>query len=223
MLFRSDEFGAHLPTPSATTSTPRRAGPTLATDDGTVRQAGYALLPSPLTPSRRAARESGPKIVHLGPVRPLSPSGSRDLFGGGGGGGAPRSFSPSGRRGGGLGAGRTALALAKDMLVESPVLVRATLRRVRVAQALLGYPLLPLAAVSSVDSAASFGEIVLGEADAEGLVRAWSRGEAVEALVQETKDLIDEWREDEEFEAGDDSGILVDMEEPPRSPRSGQP
>ena len=59
-----------------------------------------------------------------------------------------------------------------------------------------------------------------GLGEAEGLVRAWSRAEAVEILVQETKDLIEEWREDEELnEIGDDSGILVDLDEPP-SPRS---
>ena len=37
--------------------------------------------------------------------------------------------------------------------MESPVLVRMTVRRIRVAQAMLGYPLLPLANVSSMDSA----------------------------------------------------------------------
>ena len=198
-----DDFGSLSASAGPATSTPRRTGPTLQTDDGTVRQAGYALLPSPLTPSRRAARESGPKIVHLGPVRPLSPSASGDF-------GGRRSFSPSGRRSGLGAAGRTALALAKDMIVESPVLVRATVRRIRVAQALLGYPLLPLAAVSSVDSAGSFGGLADGET--EGIVRAWSRGEALEALVQETKDLIEEWRDDDDVSAmGDDSGILVDV------------
>lgn len=195
-----DELGA------LQTSTPRRS----SADELPVRQAGYALLPSPLTPATRAARESGPKIVHLGPVRPLSPSGSAgDLFGAGVGAGSRRSFSPSGRRGG---LGRTALRVAKEIVVESPVLVRATVRRIRVAQALLGYPLLPLAQVSSMDSAASAG---FGEAlETEGLVRAWSRTEALEALVQEMKDLIDEWREDEDMEVGEDSGILVDMDEP---------
>lgn len=181
-----DEFGMQ-------SSTPRKAEE---------RQAGYALMPSPLTPSRRAARESGPKIVHLGPVRPVSPSGELGR----------RSFSPSGRRSG-LGT-RSALALAKEMLIESPVLVRMTVRRIRVAQAMFGYPMLPLANVSSMDSSMDLSDF----AEAEGLARAWSRSEAVEALVQETKDLIDEWREDEPLDIGDDSGILVDLEEP----RSGQ-
>ena len=168
------------------------------------------LMPSPLTPSRRAARESGPKIVHLGPVRPVSPSSSGEQ-------GGRRSFSPGGRRSS-LG-GRSALALAKEMLVEAPVLVRMTVRRIRIAQAMLGYPLLPLASVSSIDSMGT-GEMSMGEfPEAEGLVRAWSRAEALEALVQETKDLIDEWREDDDLDIGEDSGILVDLEEP----RSGQP
>ena len=189
-----DEFGMQ-------SSTPRKS------ED---RQAGYMLMPSPLTPSRRAARESGPKIVHLGPVRPVSPSSSGEQ-------GGRRSFSPGGRRSS-LG-GRSALALAKEMLVEAPVLVRMTVRRIRIAQAMLGYPLLPLASVSSIDSMGT-GEMSMGEfPEAEGLVRAWSRAEALEALVQETKDLIDEWREDDDLDIGEDSGILVDLEEP----RSGQP
>ena len=100
------------------------------------------------------------------------------------------------------------------MAVESPLLVRMTLRRIRVAQAMLGYPHLPLATASSMDSTES-GE---GQ-EPETLVRAWSRAEALEALIQETKDLVEEWREDSELDVGDDSGILVDLEEP----RSGQP
>ena len=57
-------------------------------------------------------------------------------------------------------------------------------------------------------------------ASAEGLVKAWSRAEAVEMLMQETKDLIEEWRDEEELNGiGDDSGVLVDVEEP-RSPLS---
>ena len=165
-------------------------------------------MPSPLTPTRRAACESGPKIVHLGPVRPVSPSG---------GAGARRSFSPSGQRSG-IGGTRSALALSREMVVESPVLVRMTVRRIRVAQAMLGYPLLPLANVSSMDSAIADmnGEL----AETEGLVKAWSRAEAVEMLMQETKDLIEEWRDEEELNGiGDDSGVLVDVEEP-RSPLS---
>lgn len=120
-----------------------------------------------------------------------------------------------------MGGARSALALSREMAVESPVLVRMTVRRVRVAQAMLGYPLLPLASVSSVDSTMSADGLLGGGGEAaEGLVRAWSRAEAVEILVQETKDLIEEWREDEELDGiGDDSGILVDMEEP-SSPRS---
>ncbi|KAI0659698.1 hypothetical protein C8Q70DRAFT_914754 [Cubamyces menziesii] len=189
-----DDFGMQ-------SSTPRKA----PADDGAMRQAGYMLMPSPLTPSRQAARESGPKIVHLGPVRPLSPLGDP--------GARRRSTSPSGRRSG-LGVSRSALGIAREMAVESPLLVRMTLRRIRVAQAMLGYPHLPLATASSMDSTES-GE---GQ-EPETLVRAWSRAEALEALIQETKDLVEEWREDSELDVGDDSGILVDIEEP----RSGQP
>ncbi|KAI0676337.1 hypothetical protein C8Q78DRAFT_1084712 [Trametes maxima] len=175
-------------------STPRKAS---AADDPAARQPGYQLMPSPLTPSRRAARDSGPKIVHLGPVRPLSPLGDA---------GGRRSTSPSGRRSG-LGMSRSALGLAREMVVEAPILVRTTLRRIRLAQAMLGYPLLPLATASSMDS----GGTEVGEGPE---VRAWSRAEALEALIQETKDLIEEWREENELDVGENSGILVDMEEP---------
>ncbi|KAI0631245.1 hypothetical protein C8Q77DRAFT_1062302 [Trametes polyzona] len=196
-------------------STPRKA--TAGSDDGTggARQAGYMLMPSPLTPSRQAARDSGPKIVHLGPVRPFSPGGGGGDAGSGGGGGGRRSTSPSGRRSG-LGVARSALGLAREVVVESPVLVRTTVRRIRIAQAMLGYPALPLAAVSSVDSemSMSMGDGLGGGVGVEGLVRAWSRTEALEALVQETKDLIEEWREDDELDGGEDSGIMVDVEEP---------
>ncbi|KAI0327553.1 hypothetical protein GY45DRAFT_1256742 [Cubamyces sp. BRFM 1775] len=183
-----DDFGLQ-------SSTPRKT----AADDGAMRQAGYMLMPSPLTPSRQAARESGPKIVHLGPVRPLSPLSDPS---------ARRSASPSGRRSG-LGVSRSALGIAREMAVESPILVRMTLRRIRVAQAMLGYPHLPLATASSMDSTES-GE---GQ-EPDTLVRAWSRAEALEALIQETKDLVEEWREDSELDVGNDSGILVDIEEP---------
>ncbi|KAI0828677.1 hypothetical protein BC628DRAFT_1316176 [Trametes gibbosa] len=198
-----DDFaaGAHH------TSTPRKATGAGADD----RQPGYQLLQSPLTPSRRAARDSGPKIVHLGPVRPLSPSGAglggigAGLgMGTGPGEGGRRSTSPSGRRGA---PARSALGVAREVVVDSPVLVRGTYRRIRVAQAVLGYPALPLAVVSSMDSS----EVGMGM---EGLVRAWSRVEALEALVQETKDIIEEWREDGELGGGEDSGIIVDVEEP---------
>ncbi|KAI8972849.1 hypothetical protein BD414DRAFT_559591 [Trametes punicea] len=186
-----DDFGVQ-------SSTPRKA----VSDNGNARQAGYMLMPSPLTPSRRAARESGPKIVHLGPVRPLSPASDPS---------ARRSTSPHSRRSG-LGLPRSALGIAREMTVESPILVRATYRRIRIAQAMLGYPLLPLATVSSLDSGS--GDIGEGP-EPEALVRAWSRAEAVEALAQETKDLIEEWREGSEWDGGEASGIMVDVEELP--------
>ncbi|KAI0642797.1 hypothetical protein C8Q79DRAFT_917084 [Trametes meyenii] len=177
-------------------STPRKAS--AVADDPAARQPGYQLMPSPLTPSRRAARDSGPKIVHLGPVRPLSPLGDA---------GGRRSTSPSGSRRSGLGMSRSALGLAREMVVEAPILVRTTLRRIRLAQAMLGYPPLPLATASSMDSGGT-------EAGEGPEVRAWSRAEALEALIQETKDLIEEWREENELDVGENSGILVDMEEP---------
>ncbi|OBZ67445.1 hypothetical protein A0H81_12593 [Grifola frondosa] len=171
-----DDFGVR-------SSTPRKA------DDGG-RQAGYALMPSPLTPSRRAARESGPKIVHLGPV---SPSALGEASG-------RRSISPSGR-------GRSvlsALAVAAEMTVTSPILVRMTYRRIRIAQAVLGYAVLLPFWEGSGNSE--------DEEMVDGAVRAWTKADAVEAVMQETKDLMEEWREDY-ADVGDESAVLVDVED----------
>ncbi|KAI0947727.1 hypothetical protein AcW1_009415 [Taiwanofungus camphoratus] len=169
-----DDFSLHA-------STPRK-------DEG-MRQAGYARQVSPIS-SGRGLRDSGPKIVHLGPVRPSSSFGETI---------APRSLSPSGA--GARGRARNALAGAKDALVTSPVLVRTTYRRIRLAQTVLGYStLLPL------------GDSAEDEDADDAAVRAWTRKDALEAVLQEVKDLMEEFREDY-TDVGEESGVLVDVED----------
>ncbi|KAH9933787.1 uncharacterized protein B0H18DRAFT_981998 [Fomitopsis serialis] len=147
-------------------STPRK-------DEGS-RLAGYARDVSPISPSGRTGRDSGPRIVHLGPVTPLSVYGGLH---------ARRAASPSGASRGKAG---TALDAAKERTVTSVVLVRATYRRIRLAQTVLGY--------STV--------LPLGEGEEEDINE-----------MQEVKDLMEEFREDYAG-AGDDSLVMVDAEEP---------
>ncbi|TFY60514.1 hypothetical protein EVJ58_g5104 [Rhodofomes roseus] len=162
-------------------STPRK-------DEGT-RLAGYARDVSPISPSGRTGRESGPRIVHLGPVTPLSVYGGLH---------AKRAASPSGASRGKAG---TVLEAAKERTVTSVVLVRGTYRRIRLAQTILGYStVLPLEEGEEEDMN-------------EMQVRAWTRKEALEAVLQEVKDLMEEFRE-EYSGVGDDSLVIVDAEEP---------
>ena len=81
------------------------------------------------------------------------------------------------------------------------VLVRATYRRIRIAQTVLGY--------STV--------LPHGEDDEEDAtemqVRAWTRKEALEAILHEAKGVMEEFRDDLSG-VGDDSLVLVDAEEP---------
>lgn len=162
-------------------STPRKI------DGG--RLAGYARDVSPISPSGRLARESGPKIVHLGPATPLSVYGGLHV---------KRAPSPSGTSRGKAG---TVLDIAKERIVTSIPLVRATYRRIRLAQTVLGY--------STV--------LQRGEGEEEDVtemqVRAWTRKEALEAILHEAKGLMEEFRDDLSG-VGDDSLVLVDAEEP---------
>ncbi|OCH88423.1 hypothetical protein OBBRIDRAFT_734457 [Obba rivulosa] len=156
--------------------------PRRTTDDD--RQAGYTLARSPLSPSRRTSKDGAPRIVHLGPVKSnsLSAEPSRQ-----------RSVSPGGTK------KRSALDIARSAVVTSPILVRTTYRRVRLVQTMMGYELL-----LPFDGSGMEGEY-------EVSVKAWTRGQAVEAIVQETKDLVEEFLEDA-FGIGDDSVVLVDVE-----------
>jgi len=110
--------------------------------------------------------------------------------------GARRSISPGGRSARG-----DAVSLAKDMVVESPVLVRMTYRKIHVAQTARGYRLLlPMDGSNVVE---------------EPSVRAWTRAEAIEAVVQEVRDLMEEFNGPADGEnLGDESGVMVDFEDP---------
>lgn len=135
------------------------AGLTLSLPTTPERTPGYARSAGP-SPSRPGA---APRIVHLGPVQ-RSPSGG-GLFKRGSGG--PNAFT----------APATAARLTK---IRSAALVRATYRRIRVVQQMMGYTLLLPLAEGEADDA-------LGEA------RTWTRREALEAVARETKELQEEF------------------------------
>ncbi|KAF9225723.1 hypothetical protein BS17DRAFT_560510 [Gyrodon lividus] len=129
----------------------------------------------------------GPHIIHLGPAHPSAS--------------ARRSASPDG----------IVRMMLKGDTIRSPVLARATYRRIRLVQACMGYDaLLPWPA--GMETGGLGGEE--GEEEGQGLdtIKAWTRRHAIEALVKECEELADEfaesWREVE-----DDSVVVVDPDE----------
>ena len=154
-----------------------------------VRQAGYAREPSPISPSGRMSRDSGgPKIVHLGPVNPYSAMGTI---------GTPRpSLDVRPSQG-----GPSIRTLAREMIIHSPGLVRMTYRRIRLVQQLMGYSdLLPMG-----------GSEYYAEDNVDPGIRVWSQRDAVDAVVDETRELLDEFR-DSFVDIGDDSMVMVDSQ-----------
>ncbi|EKM57985.1 uncharacterized protein PHACADRAFT_139496 [Phanerochaete carnosa HHB-10118-sp] len=153
------------------------------------RQAGYARMPSPISPSGRTSQDSlGPKIVHLGPVNPYTAPGvprpSFDV--------RPDTSSTS--------------LLAKEMIVRSPGLVMMTYRRIRLVQKLMGYSeLLPMG------GSQFYASIEEAEGDLDADIRVWSQRDAIDAVVEETRELLDEFRES--FgDVGDESLVMVDSQ-----------
>lgn len=163
-----------------------------------LRQAGYARLSTPVSPSGRMSQDSlAPKIVHLGPVNPYNASA----------GGSSASAALAARPSLDIrpdGGGRSVRALAREMGVQSPGLVRMTYRRIRLVQQLMGYgELLPMGG-SEFYAGADGGDL-----DPE--IRVWSQRDAVEAVVNETRELLDEFRES--FgDLGDESMVVVDSQ-----------
>jgi hypothetical protein len=87
--------------------------------------------------------------------------------------------------------------LAKSPVVKSPSLVRATYRRIRLVQSCMGFDtlLLPLPDDER-------------EEEDEGWAAAWTGKQALDAIVKETRELMEEFEEFARIE--DDDGILVD-------------
>ncbi|KAI0792519.1 hypothetical protein C8Q75DRAFT_714346 [Abortiporus biennis] len=174
------------------TSTPRKE-----------RQAGYALTASPSTPSRRSSQLSnGPKIVHLGPVTP----GGSNLNGmyGISVGGRPSSLNGGNSSSSSNRNHKTIRSLAREMTIRSSTLVRSTYRRIRLVQHLMGYrELLPLG------SDGPFGGDDDGD-DPDSDIKWWTRRDAIEAIVQETRDLIEEYQENYGSGSGDYSLNFAD-------------
>ncbi|KAJ2914446.1 hypothetical protein MD484_g5972, partial [Candolleomyces efflorescens] len=165
------------------------------------RRPGYQV--SPITPIDRPL--GVPKIVHLGPASPsafhnqgypTSPSGilmsnsngnrvSTLGFKTGQG-----SLGAGRKKGGGSGRSEENQATGRDLIrntkVKSIKLVEGTYRRIRGVQALMGYDLLlPL------PRGPSLGED--DEEDDEVVLKTWTRSQALTAVGQETKDLLEEF------------------------------
>lgn len=128
----------------------------------------------------------GLKIVHLGPVDDVTASGARPVST------AEDVIEPS---------RRSAKVLAKEATVSSPRLIRMTYKRIRLIQHLLGYSsLLPMPGSDS-----------MSDEELEAEVRVWSRGDALRAVIDESKELLDEFKESFN-DLGDESLVMVDSQ-----------
>lgn len=184
---------------ASTPHTPRR-------DPG--RQAGYAIS-SPMTPSQRSSQDAGPKIVHLGPasVNPYSALG-----------GSPRPLSPGGTAS--HSQQRSGKNAVKEMMITSTALTQATYRRIRMVQHLMGYrELLPMGIDGLGFGYSSSMEDDAGD-DAGVEVKWWTKRDALEHVVNETKELLEMFKEDEGECEGDEGIVVVDSEEAPHESTS---
>ncbi|KAF7790497.1 hypothetical protein EIP86_001452 [Pleurotus ostreatoroseus] len=148
------------------------------------RQAGFARV-SPISPSGRTSQDlNGQKIVHLGPVQSNTSQ--------------PRPVSIGSDPG--IPA-TSAKALAKETVVRSPGLIRMTYRRIRTIQHFMGYTtLLPYG-----------GSEYYAQDGLDMEMRVWTKTAAIEAIVDETKELMAEFKENDEL--GDESMVYIDSQE----------
>lgn len=145
------------------------------------RQAGFERSASSSPGGMSDSSGPGPRIVHLGPVHASSASAFR------------RSISPSG---GGV-------VMNKTATIKSVSLAMETYRRIRLVQTCMGYEgLLPLP---------SIGNDVFEVDEDPANANAWSKKQAVAALVREIRELMvefeDPWREVE------DDVVLIDADQ----------
>lgn len=145
------------------------------------RQPAYQRFPS--SPGGLQGSASGaPRIVHLGPVLTSSASGFRS------------SLSP-----GGAGVGM----LNKTATIKSVPLVLTTYQRIRLVQTCMGYDtLLPLPTAAA--------EGLLGDDDVAN-TRAWTKKQAVAALIAEIRELMVEF--EEPWREVEDDVVLIDADQ----------
>ena len=92
----------------------------------------------------------------------------------------------------------SARSLARNTIVQSPGLIRMTYRRIRLVQHLMGYAdLLPLN-----------GSEYIPQEGLDGEVKVWSNRAAIEAIVDETKELMSEFNGELDFI--DESLVYID-------------
>jgi len=90
---------------------------------------------------------------------------------------------------------------AKTTRIKSPVLIRATLERIRGVQVFMGYSLLlPLPAMSRDDVSK----------DEDVTLQAWTKQQALAAVQKETAVLLEEFEESFGF---DEASVLVEAEQ----------
>lgn len=93
------------------------------------------------------------------------------------------------------------MRLNKTAMIKSMSLVLATYRRIRLVQTCMGYgTLLPLPNLE--------GGV---ESDNPGSIKAWSKKEAIEAMVKEMKELMVEF--EEPWREVEDDVVLVDADQ----------
>ncbi|KAF5359637.1 hypothetical protein D9756_003121 [Leucocoprinus leucothites] len=162
---------------------------------GELRIPGYQYISptvSPSTPRRGSAaylqvEAQGPRIIHLGPTSPsaLIP---------------PSPLSPSG--GGSMGVSNIRL-MGQSTKIKSSTLVKATYRRIRAVQTFMGYDaLLPLPSGN-----VGLGISGLGMETDEVSFVTWTKRTALEAILNEMKQLEEEFEETINIESIEDDNL----------------
>ncbi|KDR79961.1 hypothetical protein GALMADRAFT_242128 [Galerina marginata CBS 339.88] len=169
------------------------------------RRPGYQI--SPISPHDRPGL---PKIVHLGPTSPAAflPISSPMI-----GAGLP---GIAGVRASRISTdGVDSSTTSRATKIKSLKLIQETYRRIRGVQAFMGYDLLlpmPGIRASHTSSSMSVGK----DKHEDAALETWSKQQALAAVVNETKDLLEEF--EESFGLDEDS-VMVDIIEP-RTPNS---
>ena len=181
----SDASPRIMPSPSVQMLTPSL----LEIPAANPRRPGYAI--SPISPYDRPP--GAPKIVHLGPASASAfPPISSPMIG------------PPLRNSRVSGDGVAGPSLARATKIRSVKLIQETYRRIRGVQAFMGYDvLLPMPGSALV--------MAQDKDDVESAsLETWTRSEALEAIVRETKDLLEEF--EESFGLDDEESVMVDIE-----------
>ncbi|KAF8183119.1 hypothetical protein BJ912DRAFT_1144895 [Pholiota molesta] len=155
------------------------------------RRPGYQV--SPVSPYDRPGL---PKIVHLGPVSPIALTPVSPSLGG---------IKPSkSTSSGGTADGDADAVVARATKIKSLKLIQETYRRIRGVQSYMGYELLLPIPGSSMNAFSA------KEKDEDAGLETWSKSQALNAIVNESKDLLEEF--EESFGLDEDS-VMIEMDQ----------